>query len=47
MTGTLGEDLHTFMSFVFIMEADCVVCVGKSEAKERADDLNITAKFSL
>jgi hypothetical protein len=47
MTGTLGEDVRTFMSFAFIMEADCVVCVGKSEAKEIVDDLKITAKFSL
>ena len=37
----------TFMSFAFLMEADCVVCVGKSEAKERFGDLKITAKFCL
>jgi len=35
------------MSMALIMEADCVVCVGKSEAKEKADDLKITAKFSV
>ena len=33
-TGTLHEDLCSFIQLVFIMETDCVLCEVKSEAKE-------------
>jgi len=33
-TGTLHEDLCSFMQMVFMMETDCVLCEVKSEAKE-------------
>ena len=34
--------LHTLISFAFIMETGCVLCVLRTEAEETVNDLDIT-----